>query len=453
MSCRRRLLAVAALVHLAGCGFDGGFEAGYQCGVDGWCPPGQTCVDGFCASDPSSSPDAEPGTIDASPDGATPVARCGTLTLVQDDFEDGVIGRLWDTFSGAGAVASENGGEAVIALTQGTADVWAGFESDALYDFTDGVLEVEVVGVGGIYTLIEINAFGPGLAQMYVETGQLTAAVLETAGAGVRAQTDYQAADHRYWRLRESGGTLFWELSADRVAWTALHSEPMPFPGEHVRAYLSAGGQLAAGPSEARFGDVNLDAPEGLVYCPASQLVDTFDDGGAGPNWSRYLSAGCTAIESGGSFNLAYEGTGDAYCGIDSLHWWDLRGSSVTLDAGGVPGGSDFYAYFQVGRPEDGDTRQEIERQGNLLDIEQQLDGVESGALQLAYDAVAHRWWRIRESGGEVFFETAPDGATWTARSTIEAAFDLSMVEVEIGAGHDAPGPGVPLTWVLPGVN
>lgn len=172
----------------------------------------------------------------------------------------------------------------------------------------------------------------------------------------------------------------------------------------------------------------------------------------SGPTWSRYLDAECTAVEAGGTFTLSFTGAGAAYCGLTSTHRFDLRDSSVTLDAGGAPGATGFYAYFQVGFSE-GNTRHEIERQGNRLDIEQHVDGVESGAVNIEYDATAHRWWRIRESGGDVFFETAPDGADWTVRSTVKAGFDQTAVQVEIGAGHDAPGPGVPVTWVLPGVN
>lgn len=32
-----------------------------------------------------------------------------------------------------------------------------------------------------------------------------------------------------------------------------------------------------------------------------------------------------------------------------------------------------------------------------------------------AYNATSHRWWRIREAGGTVYWETSPDGSTWSA--------------------------------------
>jgi hypothetical protein len=36
----------------------------------------------------------------------------------------------------------------------------------------------------------------------------------------------------------------------------------------------------------------------------------------------------------------------------------------------------------------------------------------------IAFDDTAHAWWRIRETGGTVFWDTAPDGLTWTNRKS-----------------------------------
>lgn len=49
--------------------------------------------------------------------------------------------------------------------------------------------------------------------------------------------------------------------------------------------------------------------------------------------------------------------------------------------------------------------------------------GAESGyydpaGVNLTYDAAAHAWVRIRESGGSVYWDTSPDGTTWTTRKT-----------------------------------
>jgi hypothetical protein len=46
------------------------------------------------------------------------------------------------------------------------------------------------------------------------------------------------------------------------------------------------------------------------------------------------------------------------------------------------------------------------------------------------YDPYSHAWWRIRESGGSILFDTAPDGWTWTTRATIAHTWAVTAVSV-----------------------
>ncbi|HEX6042577.1 vanadium-dependent haloperoxidase [Longimicrobium sp.] len=50
------------------------------------------------------------------------------------------------------------------------------------------------------------------------------------------------------------------------------------------------------------------------------------------------------------------------------------------------------------------------------------------------YDAALHRWLRIREANGTVFYEMSPDGASWTLLATSDDLFDLSAVFLQIRA-------------------
>lgn len=40
-------------------------------------------------------------------------------------------------------------------------------------------------------------------------------------------------------------------------------------------------------------------------------------------------------------------------------------------------------------------------------------------ATDIAYDPVAHRWMQFRETGGTIYFETSPNGSTWTVQDSI----------------------------------
>ncbi|GAA0945971.1 hypothetical protein [Actinocorallia libanotica] len=43
----------------------------------------------------------------------------------------------------------------------------------------------------------------------------------------------------------------------------------------------------------------------------------------------------------------------------------------------------------------------------------------EATATAIPYDPVAHRWWRIRASATQTFWDTSPDGVAWTNRRTV----------------------------------
>ena len=69
-----------------------------------------------------------------------------------------------------------------------------------------------------------------------------------------------------------------------------------------------------------------------------------------------------------------------------------------------------------------------------------------------AYDPARHRWMRIREQLGTLYFEYSADGATWTVLVSLPTPFSLSSVVIELAAGTylAIPAPG---TAVFDNVN
>jgi hypothetical protein len=61
---------------------------------------------------------------------------------------------------------------------------------------------------------------------------------------------------------------------------------------------------------------------------------------------------------------------------------------------------------------------------------------VDADQLEVTYDAVAHRWWRVRVTGGQVFWDTSPDGRTWqTYRSATAPAWVLTGTTLSVNLG------------------
>lgn len=61
------------------------------------------------------------------------------------------------------------------------------------------------------------------------------------------------------------------------------------------------------------------------------------------------------------------------------------------------------------------------------------------------YNATNHLWWRMRESGGTVYWDTSPDGLTWTNLGSVAHQLSVGSVALKLQAGHwnaaDADGP------------
>ena len=68
------------------------------------------------------------------------------------------------------------------------------------------------------------------------------------------------------------------------------------------------------------------------------------------------------------------------------------------------------------------------------------------------YDAFSHRWLRIREASGTVFWDASPDGLEWATLSTRATPFAVTSVRVRLAGSYWAPG-DVAGTWLLDNVN
>jgi hypothetical protein len=60
-------------------------------------------------------------------------------------------------------------------------------------------------------------------------TGKLQASKKVSNSFSVVAEVTYNSTNHKYWALRESGGTMYWEYSSDGSSWNTLWSEANPF--------------------------------------------------------------------------------------------------------------------------------------------------------------------------------------------------------------------------------
>lgn len=166
------------------------------------------------------------------------VSWCASTTL-RDDFGDGLIGRAWDKIeSGEMCQVAETGGAALFTHEAGAAgSCFAAYATRALYDLRSNSVEIAVPN---------ITLFRPNWWVFFTaDTGsrslslQFADGTMCAAATGFATQcTPYTGA--AYWRLAHNGSELSWQVSDDRVTWTAIRNEVVSAELAQVRISFGA---------------------------------------------------------------------------------------------------------------------------------------------------------------------------------------------------------------------
>ena len=117
---------------------------------------------------------------------------------------------------------------------------------------------------------------------------------------------------------------------------------------------------------------------------------------------------------------------------------YDLTGSAVFALVSPAIGGSR-ETFLQVLL--DVNNKLEIFVSGNTgsnLSCRKMVAGTPTVLASTPYSSTTHAWWRIRESGGTVFFDTAPDGQTWTnlGSTTVAASIPVTSFTPNFISGY-----------------
>jgi hypothetical protein len=195
-------------------------------------------------------------------------------TLV-DTFNDNVIDQYhaldnpdgrWDV-TASDRISEVNGRVEIRPPGNQPSSSYLEYVSHATYDLADSEVRVELVR-----TLIRSSRTGTFLrvqpdATSYVLTigvgssGMLYASALLPGSSSTTSfsQRPYDPDRHRWLRLREQVGTVYWEVSADGDEWVVLASIPTPFDVSQVKVRFGAGtSQPVTAPGTAIFDNLNV---------------------------------------------------------------------------------------------------------------------------------------------------------------------------------------------------
>lgn len=138
----------------------------------------------------------------------------------------------WDDSEAYGNVSIVDG---KLRIDSKTSPVYSGIVSNDTYNLTDGYCFVEIITAGNqdiesleFYPLILHGESYLNLVDFYIAGGTLTARKRVSGITSNVYSTTFSLTDHKYLRLRESGGDIFYEASSDREVWNVLHTEALP---------------------------------------------------------------------------------------------------------------------------------------------------------------------------------------------------------------------------------
>ncbi|MFE9735460.1 hypothetical protein ACFYO9_33955 [Streptomyces sp. NPDC005863] len=150
-----------------------------------------------------------------------------------------------------------------------------------------------------------------------------------------------------------------------------------------------------------------------------STLVDTFNDNVIGPDWGNAYGG---VTETGGRARIPC--IAGQYAGYQTAKTWTLAGSSAYLQvplAAAANGGTvEVQTVFSIITTTAGTNLAfNINTVAGTMRCESNVAYFDGAATSLTYNATTHAWLRIRETGGNVLWDTSTDGSSWTNRRTL----------------------------------
>jgi len=200
------------------------------------------------------------------------------------------------------------------------------------------------------------------------------------------------------------------------------------------------------------YGDLEIDTAD--TAGTVGSVVDSFASG-ISDVWAS--QAGSPTVEDG----IASLPAGTTYSVLQTAASAPLTllGSQVEVFSAGMPlpaaGGDtgDTEALLQVVADDGTDSLIGIGKSAGMLRMRLRSSGINSDTT-LTWDPT-QVWWRIRNDGSNVYWETSADGNTWTAQRQVAdtaITWNLAEVTVRLTAGHfgTVANPG---SWQVHSVN
>lgn len=184
-----------------------------------------------------------------------------------------------------------------------------------------------------------------------------------------------------------------------------------------------------------------------MAVYPIAYLRDDFEDNVTAPAWTKNQTGSATANETGGQaqFALPSSTAGSHDANYTSNASYDLTGDSFSIQIGTmVATGVAASAYVRLSL--DASNSYQWIQSGGTIKAQKVVAGVATDLYSASWSSTNHKYLRIRESGGTVFFDSSANGTSWTNRgsTTIASAFAATLLTIAFGAScGNVSSPGI----------
>jgi hypothetical protein len=386
--------------------------------------------------------DAPPPPVDAAPFSGP----CSRITMLADPLTSPTFSQLMFTsgIPAANVPLLQSGS----VLMQMTAEGQSSIASQFFYDVRGEVFTIAVdessLGAGDAWVVALASQHALVTVQ-FVRSGTDLVA-LRTSGAPFElGRVTYDPTHHRFLRFREANGTIFWETSGDGATFATIVSFAVDFI-TFVQPAVIATRNTGAPAFSITVSNLNGGTPSG-VACPATWLRDDFSGATLGDPWARSQMMQATILLTSSTEVSTLTSTAAGFAILQPSTIYALASSQISLEIPWMIDTTTSQALFQVVVfTIDGPAVALRQQQGELV-AAKSSDAFASTNItvnQAPYDPAAHRWWRYRHDGTLLYWETSPDGVTYSTFGVANDITGLDRITLQVETYGQVTAMGTP---------
>ncbi len=357
---------------------------------------------------------------------------------IADDWSSGSINSSqWDDWSSSHASVVSK--QLQISSTLGGA--YYGVDSavgSASEDLTGSYVSNQLVNAGNqsiasweVYPVLITKASASNYQLLFYVSNNTVHASKVVNGTSTDLHTaTYSSTNHKFFRIREIGGNIYYDTSPDGLTWSSFASTANPFDITQVNVGQMIGTwQAESSTTTATFDNFNIASA-----LPTTSLTDDWSSGGiSAAKWNNWAGSQASVVSS--QLQIASVLAG-GYFGVDSglsgvsLNLTGFSVSDKLISAGNqslaslevmpvlitMSSASNYQLYFDISN--------------NTLYAYKQISGTSTSLHSASYNSTTHKYFKIRESSGTIYFDTSSDGTTWTNFTSVANPFDITHVVI-----------------------